>query len=98
MKTITVRDMMLPLKDYATVSREATLREAVLASEIIQPPSESEYIDENASLGEATYQLIIYPYHSLLATGGGEVVGNLRLSDVFVKVCDIITNDSCYGR
>lgn len=182
MKTITVKELMVPLKDYATVSREATLREAVLAldraqdtldptqykhravlvlddegmvvskmimkdilialepnygkvestevlersgyspdlirtmlednalwsqplqfvheraaklklGEIIQPPSESEYIDENASLGEATHQLIAYPYHSLLVKGGGEVVGILRLSDVFAKVCDIIRND-----
>ena len=179
MKTITVMELMVPLKDYATISREATLREAVLAldraqvkfdpgrykhrailvldadgkvvskmtmkdilialepnygkvestevlersgyspdlirtmlednalwakplqfvhqratglklSDIIQPPSEGEYIDENATLGQATHQMIVYPYHSLLVTRDGEVVGILRLSDVFEKVCDII--------
>jgi CBS domain-containing protein len=58
--------------------------------EFIQAPSEGEYIDQNATLGEATHQLIVQPYLSLLVTSGDEVVGILRLSDVFTKVCDII--------
>ena len=53
----------------------------------------SEYIDENATLGEATHQLIVQPYLSLLVTSGDEVVGILRLSDVFTKICDIIKGD-----
>jgi hypothetical protein len=59
-------------------------------SDFIQAPSENEYIDENATLGEATHQLIVQPYLSLLVTNGDEVVGILRLSDVFTKICDII--------
>jgi len=59
-------------------------------SDFIQAPSEDEYIDENATLGEATDLLIISPYLSLLVTRGDEVVGILRLSDVFAKICDII--------
>ena len=59
-------------------------------SDFIQAPSENEYIDENATLGEATHQLIVQPYLSLLVTSGDEVVGILRLSDVFTKICDII--------
>jgi CBS domain-containing protein len=179
MKTIPVKELMVPLKEYATVPKEATLREAVLAlekaqmtldpsrhkhrailvldesgqvvskitmkdilvalepnygkvegidvlersgyspdlissmledhalwteplqffceratnlkvSDFIQAPSEGEFIDENATLGEATHQLVVYPYHSLLVTSGDEVVGILRLSDVFTKICDII--------
>ena len=182
MKTITVKELMVPLEAYATVSQEATLREAVLALEkaqmaldpsrhkhrailvldesgkvvskitmknilvalepnygkvegtgvlersgyspdlirsmlednalwaeplqfvreratqlkvgdFIQAPSEGEYIDENATLGEAIHQLVVYPYHSLLVTSGDEVVGILRLSDVFTKICDIIKSD-----
>ncbi len=58
--------------------------------DFIQTPSEGEYIDENATLGEATHQLIVQPYLSLLVTSGDEVVGILRLSDVFTKICDII--------
>ena len=179
MKTITVKELMVPLEEYATVSREATLREAILAlekaqmaldpsrhkhrailvldesgkvvskitmknillalepnygkvegvgvlersgfspdlikdmlannalwaeplqffgeraarlkvSDFIQAPSEGEYIDQNATLGEATHQLIVQPYLSLLVTNDDEVVGILRLSDVFTKICDIV--------
>jgi hypothetical protein len=58
--------------------------------DFIQIPSETEYIHENATLGEAVHQFIVSPYHSLLVTRDGEVVGILRLSDAFTKVCDII--------
>ena len=58
--------------------------------DFIQAPSKGEYIDEHATLGEATHQLIVQPYLSLLVTSGDEVVGILRLSDVFTKICDII--------
>jgi len=179
MRTITVGELMVPLEEYATVSKEATLREAIFALEkaqmtldssrhkhrailvldesgkvvskitmknilialepnygkvegtgvlersgyspdlirsmlensalwteplqlfseraaklkvgdLIYAPSADEYIDENATLGEAIHQLIMYPFLSLLVTSGEEVVGILRLSDVFTKVCDII--------
>ena len=181
MKTIAVKELMVPLKAYATVSREATLREAVLALEkaqltleptrhkhrailvldedgqvvskmtmkdilvAIEPnygrvegtdvlersgyspdmirdmlddnalwmeplqficeraaglklssftraPSADEYIDENATLAEAAHQLVIYPFLSLLVTRGDRVVGILRLSDLFSKICEIMKN------
>jgi len=179
MRTITVKELMVPIEAYATVPREATLREAVLAlekaqmtldpsrhkhravlvldengnvvskitmkdilvalepnygkvegvdvlersghspnlikdllensalwteplqffgeraarlkvSEFIRAPSEGEYIDQQATLGEATHQLVAQPFLSLLVTADDEVVGILRLSDVFAKICDII--------
>jgi hypothetical protein len=65
----------------------------LVVGDIIQTPLESEYIDENATLGEAAHQMIVYPYHSLLVISGREVVGILRLSDVFAKVCDIVKGD-----
>ena len=39
-------------------------------SDFIQAPAEDEYIDENATLGEATHQLIVQPILSLLVTSG----------------------------
>lgn len=179
MKSITVKELMVPLKGYATVPREATLREVLLAleksqmsldpsrhkhrailvldengrvvskitmkdilvaiepnygkmegmdvlersgfspdliksmladnalwmeplqlfckraaklkvSDFIRAPSEGEYIDGNATLAEATHQLVVSPYLSLLVTSSDEVVGILRLSDVFTKISDII--------
>jgi CBS domain-containing protein len=182
MKTITVKELMVPLEAYATVPQESTLREAVFALEksqmtlhpsrhkhrailvldekgkvvskitmknmlvalepsygkvdgmgvlersgfspdlirdmlednalwaeplqffheraaslkvkdFIQAPSEDEYIDENATLSEATHRLVLYPFLSLLVTRNGEVVGILRLSDLFTKICEIIKGD-----
>ena len=182
MKTITVKELMVPLEAYATVTREATLREAIIALEraqvtldpsrhkhrailvldengkvvskitmkhillalepnygkvegtgilersgyspdlirsmlennalwteplqffreraaklkvgdLIYAPSEDEYIDEDATLGEAIHQMIVNPYLSLLVTSGDEVLGILRLSDVFAKICDVIKGD-----
>ena len=179
MKTIKVKELMVPLEKYATVPQEATLRQAVIAlekaqtgldparhkhrailvldengkvvskitmknilvalepnygqvegmevlersgyspdlikdmldgcvlwaepvqfyceraaklkvSDFIQAPAEGEYIDENAALGKAVHQLIVYPYQSLMVTSGDAVVGILRLSDVFTKICDAI--------
>jgi CBS domain-containing protein len=58
--------------------------------DFIQAPSADEYIDENTTLGEATHQMLVQPVLSLLVTSNDEVVGILRLSDVFTKICDII--------
>lgn len=52
--------------------------------------SESEYIEEDASLDEGINQLLLGEYQSLLVTSGGRVVGVLRLSDVFGEICDRI--------
>jgi CBS domain-containing protein len=179
MNTIKVKDLMVPLKEYATVSVEATLLEAVLSlekaqmtldpsrykhrailvlnesgnvvskitmkdilsalepnygkiegigvlersgyspdmiqsmladhalwteplqffgeraanlkvSDFIQAPSECEYIDGDATLREVIHRLIVCPYFSLLVTSGDAVVGIVRLSDVFEKICGII--------
>ena len=59
MKTITVKELMVPLKEYATVHREATLRETVLALEKAQmtlDPSRHKHrailvLDESGKLG-----------------------------------------------
>ena len=179
MKTITVKDLMVPLKEYATVPKEATLQAAILAldeaqrafdpskhkhrailvlgknkevvgkismfdilmalepkyvkleaegvlsssgfspdmiksmledsalwreplqfackralklnvTDFMETPGEGLYVDEKATLGEAIHQMIIQKHHSLLVTSDGEVVGILRLSDVFTKICDEI--------
>ncbi|MDX2502371.1 MAG: CBS domain-containing protein, partial [Deltaproteobacteria bacterium] len=76
-----------PLQFFAERAAKLKVRD------FIHAPTENEYIDENASLGEATHQLIVQPYLSLLVTSAGEVVGILRLSDVFAKICDIIRSD-----
>ena len=179
METILVKQMMVPLEDYATVSEEANLYEAVLAMEeaqrsfdqdkyrhrailvydknrrivgklsqldvirslepkydgigdmkelthfglnpdyirqmikdhglwkkpiddicrkaarlrvkdIMYTPTQGEYVAEEATLNEAVHQLIVGRHQSLLVTRGAEIVGILRLTDVFTKICDLI--------
>jgi CBS domain-containing protein len=49
-------------------------------------PTEGEYIDADASLDEAIHQLVMGHHQSLLVTRGEEIVGILRLTDVFAEV------------
>ncbi|MBW2615041.1 MAG: CBS domain-containing protein [Deltaproteobacteria bacterium] len=177
MKTILVKDLMVPLEEYATVSAEATLFEAVMALEkvheeldrsrykylhrailvldkdnkvlgkisqldalralepkygemgdagtisragfspqflksmmerysIFSDPlqdicskaaklkvkdfmytlGEGEYIEESTHLGEAMHQLVMGHHQSLLVTSDEDIVGILRLTDVFVHI------------
>ncbi len=179
MKKILVKELMVPLADYATVSEEATLFEAVMALEEAQKrfdqsrdrhrailvldkdgrvtgklsqldllkgleprydrigdlrgtsrlgfsaefissliknyglwekplddlcrkaaqkkvkdfmytPTEGEYVREDATLDQAIHQLIVGHHQSLLVTRGKEIVGILRLTDVFREVCQMI--------
>jgi predicted transcriptional regulator len=53
-------------------------------------PEPRVYIEENATLDEAVHRLIVCSYQSLLVNRGKKVVGILRLSDVFTKICDTI--------
>ncbi|MFP4037308.1 MAG: HPP family protein [Desulfobacteraceae bacterium] len=178
MKKLSVKDLMVPLEEYATVSQEATLYEAVLAlekaqneldrqryqylhravlvynrkgkvvgkvsqldairalepryneigdprglsktgfspsflrsmlsqyslwdrtladictkamqikvKEFMYTPSEGEFVDEEASLGEAIHMLVMGQHQSLLVTRRGrDIVGVLRLTDVFKEI------------
>ena len=58
--------------------------------DFMETPSDGVYIDEKAAMGEAIHQIIIQKHHSLLVTREGEVVGILRLTDVFATICDKI--------
>ena len=56
----------------------------------MEAPSDGVYIDEKAAMGEAIHQIVIQKHHSLLVTKGDDVVGILRLTDVFATICDKI--------
>ncbi len=49
-------------------------------------PTEGEYIQENAALCEAIHQLVMGHHQSLLIIGEKEIVGILRLTDVFMNI------------
>ncbi len=53
---------------------------------VIKSPSEGEFIDADASLNTGIHQLIMGRHQSLLVTHEGEIIGILRLTDVFVEV------------
>ncbi len=55
-------------------------------TDFMQRPTEGEYVDENASLDMALHQLTAGSNLSLLVTRGVDIVGVLRLSDVFAAV------------
>ena len=76
-----------PLSDIC--SKAARMK----VKDIMYTPTEGEYVEENASLGEAVHQLVMGHHQSLLVTQGAEIVGILRLVDVFKEVCD--TMKSC---
>ncbi len=56
-------------------------------------PTEGEYIAETASLSEAVLLLVAGHHQSLLVTRDKEIVGIIRLTDVFEKISDLI--ESC---
>jgi CBS domain-containing protein len=58
----------------------------IKVKEFMYTPTEGEYIDEKASLGEAIHQLVMGHHQSLLVTGEKSIVGILRLTDVFMTV------------
>jgi CBS domain-containing protein len=58
--------------------------------EIMHKPTEGEQVEADATLDTAIHQLVMGRHQSLLVTRGEAVVGILRLSDVFNKVCDEI--------
>lgn len=71
-----------PLSDIC--SKAAKLK----VKDIMYTPTEGEYVEENASLGEAIHQQVMGHHQSLLVTRGEEIVGILRLVDVFKEVCE----------
>jgi CBS-domain-containing membrane protein len=54
--------------------------------DIMYTPGSDEYVEENDSLGNAIHRLIMGHHQSLLVTRDKEIVGILRLTDVFHEV------------
>ncbi len=73
-----------PLRD---ICRKAA---QIKVKDIFYTPGKAEYVREEDSLNHAIHQLIVGHHQSLLVTRGNEIVGILRLSDVFREICGII--------
>ncbi len=53
-------------------------------------PTEGEYIDENAGLGQAIHQLVMGHHQSVLVTRQTKIVGILKLTEVYREIRKII--------
>jgi CBS domain-containing protein len=69
-----------PLKD---ICRKAV---DIPVTRVMYAPTEGEYVEESASLDQAIHQLVIGHHQSLLVTRGSDIVGILRLTDVFAAI------------
>ena len=73
-----------PLRDICTKSANFKVKT------FMYTPTEGEYIGEDASLDEAIHLLVMGHHHSLLVTRGKEIIGVLRLTDVFAEIFQIM--------
>ena len=62
----------------------------IRVKEIMYAPMEGEIVDEAATLDQAIHQLVMGKHQSLLVTSKGDIVGILRLVDVFKEVFEQI--------
>jgi CBS domain-containing protein len=64
----------------------------IVVKDIGYTPIEDKCVEEDATLDEAVHLLIVGQHQNLLVTRGKakEIVGVLRLSDIFNKVCEMI--------
>ena len=49
-------------------------------------PTEGEFVEDTASINDAIHQLVMGRRQSLLVTRGYEIVGLLRLTDIFREI------------
>lgn len=79
----TLRKHSLWERPLEHVCRKAAGRKV---KDFMYTPSEGEYVAESASLNEAVHLLVMGHHQSLLVTRGKDIVGVLRLTDVFKHV------------
>ena len=84
LESVTPLGLSGPLDDLCRKAMERSVRD------FMESPLAGEFIGEDASLNEAVRRLITQRHHSLLVTRGKEIVGVLRLSDVFKLVSELV--------
>jgi CBS domain-containing protein len=62
----------------------------IKVSKVMYTPSEKEYVAENVTLGEAVHMLVMGHHQSLLVTKGEDIIGILRLTDVFAAIIQLM--------
>lgn len=78
----------LSLLDGAMVNICRKAGETKVVNFVVKP-GEGEFVDIDASIDEAIHQLVLGQHQSLLVTEkSGDIVGILRLTDVFSVICN----------
>jgi CBS domain containing-hemolysin-like protein len=65
----------------------------IRVKDIMYTPEEGEFVPEDSTLNEAIHQLVVGRHQSLLVTKNDQVVGILRLTDVFAEISKVL--ESC---
>ena len=73
-----------PLEDIRKKAAE------VKVSAMMSTPSSGEFLEDEATLDEAIHRLVMGGYHSLLVKRGDDILGVLRLSDVYARIAEMI--------
>jgi predicted transcriptional regulator len=66
---------------------------SIKVDQLIRPFSEGELIEEDESLDTALQHLITGRFQSLLVTRNGEIVGILRLADVYESISRLLSDE-----
>ena len=69
-----------PLSDLCRKSSQ------IKARDIMNVPTEGEYVEAGTTMDQAIHQMVMTRHHSLLVTEAGQIVGVLRLVDVLEMV------------
>jgi len=70
----------------------------IRTADYMHRPTEGEYVDEEAALDEAIHLLVLGNHQSLLVTRGDEIVGIIRLTDVFAAIFHIMKECAIDGN
>ncbi len=61
-----------------------------IVRDFMYTPTEGEYVSEDETLDEAIHQLVMGQHQSLLVTRDEEIVGVLKLTDVFAAIFHVM--------
>ena len=81
-------------EDLDALCRKAAAKRV---KDIMYRPAEGEKVEEAATLGEALHAFVVGHHQSLLVTKGKEIVGILRLTDMFKLLCEKIKSSKTSG-
>ncbi len=70
-------------KSFTDMCRKAA---QITVKQFMYAPTEGEYVEEDTSLCEAIHQFVMGHHQSLIVTKNKDIVGILRLTDVFKEV------------